>query len=202
MRFYSGLSHTPEYAAFKAILSRCTDPNNPRYKDWGGRGITVDPKWDAIEKIHAFIAEVGYRPSPKHSINRKDNDAGYVSGNMCWSTAREQCRNRRNNKWYEYDGKKMCLQELAETYKIRKQTIKYRVEVLGWTLDKTLTTPTVKSPNFEMPDNARPTRMAITWNGQSLNSRQWAAITGISDSVIRGRLRHGWAIEDALTHPV
>jgi len=201
MRYLSGMSKTPEYVAYMSILSRCLDPKHKRYKDWGGRGITVDEKWNSKEKFPAFLKEVGPRPSNKHSINRKDNNAGYVSGNICWSTSKEQCRNRRNNKWFEYEGKKMCLQELSETYKIRKQTIKYRLDVLGWDLKSALTTATVKSPNKEMPGNAKPTRMKITWNGQSLNSRQWSKITGIGDAVIRGRLRHGWSIEDALTVP-
>jgi hypothetical protein len=87
-----GMSSTPEYFAWAAMLSRCHNPANPRYDDYGGRGITVCDRWRA--DFAAFLADVGRRPSPAHSLDRIDNDRGYEPGNCRWATAYVQARNR------------------------------------------------------------------------------------------------------------
>ncbi len=84
---------TPEYRAWNAIKSRCFNPRNTRYADWGGRGITMAAIY--LSDFPAWLAEVGRRPSDHHSIHRIDNDRGYEPGNMKWATRFEQAQNRR-----------------------------------------------------------------------------------------------------------
>lgn len=86
-------SSTPEYDAWVSLIQRCTNPKNPRWKDYGGRGIRVCDAWRA--SFDAFLADVGPRPGPDRSIDRIDNDGHYEPGNIRWSTRSEQQFNRR-----------------------------------------------------------------------------------------------------------
>ena len=85
---------TPEYRAWVNMITRCHNPNATRYKDWGGRGITVCEEWR--NNYEAFLAHIGRKPSPRHSIDRFPNNSGnYEPGNVRWATPREQNLNQR-----------------------------------------------------------------------------------------------------------
>lgn len=84
---------TPEYQAWTDICRRCTNPDFKQWKDYGGRGIRVCDEW--LNSFDAFLSHVGRKPSPKHSIDRIDNDGHYEPGNVRWATRSEQERNKR-----------------------------------------------------------------------------------------------------------
>jgi hypothetical protein len=85
-----------EYAAWSALRRRCLNPDDRQFAHYGGRGITVCERW--LESFDAFVADMGPRPSPLHSIDRIDNDSGYEPGNCRWATAEVQNRNKRGSK--------------------------------------------------------------------------------------------------------
>lgn len=87
-----GLRHLPEYVVWKSMRQRCSDPRGKSYPRYGGRGITICSRWDLFE---AFALDMGPRPSPKHSVDRINNDGNYEPGNCRWATAKEQAANRR-----------------------------------------------------------------------------------------------------------
>lgn len=87
-----------EYVIWSGLLKRCLNPNCNIYPYYGGRGITVDSSW---LDFRVFLAEVGPRPSPEHSLDRIDNNEGYYKSNVRWSTRTEQSKNRRNNIFVE-----------------------------------------------------------------------------------------------------
>lgn len=87
-----GRSRMPEYFAWKNVIYRCTNPSSSVYKYYGGRGIAVCDRWKDFDN---FLADVGPRPSVKHSIDRIDNDGNYEPGNVRWATKKVQMNNKR-----------------------------------------------------------------------------------------------------------
>lgn len=88
----------PLYYTWANMLSRCYNPSNKSYQNYGGRGISVDPRWHHFAE---FAKDMGARPSPELSLERRNNDKGYSKENCEWATGTEQCWNRRtfrNNK--------------------------------------------------------------------------------------------------------
>jgi hypothetical protein len=87
---------TPEYTSWCHLKSRCLNMNNRKFPDYGGRGITVSQEWR--ESYPTFLADMGRRPSPAHSLDRRDNNGGYSKANCRWATAKEQANNQRPRK--------------------------------------------------------------------------------------------------------
>lgn len=74
------------------MKSRCFNQNDISYPYYGERGITVCDLWMSFEH---FFADMGPKPSPAHSVDRKENDGNYEPGNCRWATKTEQIGNRR-----------------------------------------------------------------------------------------------------------
>jgi hypothetical protein len=91
----------PEYKSWAAARTRCNNPKNPKFKDYGDRGIKFCEEWN---DFGTFITDMGRRPSPKHSIGRINNDGDYCKENCRWETSTEQARNKRNNIIVEIEG--------------------------------------------------------------------------------------------------
>jgi len=82
---------TPEYKAYGNAKNRCINPRCHAYPDYGGRGIEF--RFSSYEE---FLAHLGKRPSPEHSLDRyPDNDGHYEIGNVRWATRSEQQKNKR-----------------------------------------------------------------------------------------------------------
>ena len=84
-----GMASVPEYIIWVAMWQRCTNPNNPRYRDYANR---VPPEeW---KDFPTFMKDMGPRPSKYHSIDRVDNDKPYGPNNCRWATSEQQRANR------------------------------------------------------------------------------------------------------------
>jgi hypothetical protein len=89
-----GLAHTPVYNVWCTMKARCSNLNSTRYEDYGGRGIRVCERWLSFEN---FYADMGDRPSAKHSIDRINNDGNYEPSNCRWATPLQQRHNQRKS---------------------------------------------------------------------------------------------------------
>lgn len=83
----------PLYKMWHGMIRRCEEETNKSFVNYGARGITVCDEW---KDFWAFLADMGPRPSGRHSVERLDNTKGYSKENCCWATPAQQARNRRN----------------------------------------------------------------------------------------------------------
>lgn len=88
---FVGGSEKAEHYIWRTMLARCQRASSKDYHRYGGRGIKVCPEWTNYEQ---FIADVGDRPSPEYSLDRKDNNGDYAPDNCKWSTRAEQQKNK------------------------------------------------------------------------------------------------------------
>ncbi len=97
----------PEYRCWWNMIKRCTSPDSPGYRHYGGRGISVCNKWR--RSFPGFLADMGPRPSPAHSIERINNDGNYEPDNCRWATAKEQANNKRDLSAQEVECRKLAV---------------------------------------------------------------------------------------------
>jgi len=169
---------------------RCTNPKYRSYKDYGGRGISICERW--ADSFDNFLADMGPKPSRKHSLDRfPEVNGNYEPGNCRWATNTEQQRNKRDNTILEYGGVRACVAEWAEIRGIRQDTLLKRIGKYGWTIPQAL--------GFDPPPVNR--RHPLTFQNRTLSMKEWAAETGIPSSVIESRTARGWTVERTLATP-
>lgn len=127
---------SPEYMVWVNMRHRCVNPKAANYLYYGGRGITVCERWASFEN---FIVDMGPRPSPRHTIDRVDNDKGYFPENCQWATAQEQARNRRSSQMITHNGRTQCRAAWAQELGISYSTLSGRIH-RGWSINRALTT--------------------------------------------------------------
>ena len=128
------------YATWKAILSRCLNPADKSFERYGGRGIEVCERWQGGYGFAHFLADMGERPSPEHSVDRINNDGNYCPENCRWANRSQQQRNTRATRWLEYQGQTKPLAEWAERHGIPVKRLRDRLKH-GWSIEKALNTP-------------------------------------------------------------
>lgn len=143
-RIGNGLTHggcsngkkEPEYHIWRSMKERCLNPNNKNYNRYGGRGIKVCDRW--LNDYGAFISDMGKKPFPKATLDRKENDGDYSAQNCRWATQEEQVNNKNNNRKLSLFGKTQSMRDWAKETGIPYGTICMRL-FRNWTVEKTLT---------------------------------------------------------------
>ncbi len=133
-----GMSGTPAWHSWQAMRSRCLNPTDKDYRNYGARGITVCDIWSDFS---VFLRDMGERPAGT-TIDRIDVNGNYEPGNCRWATPAQQGRNTRVNVQVTFNGKTQCVAEWAEEVGLERKTLEYRIRI-GWTPERALTTPSL-----------------------------------------------------------
>lgn len=124
------------YRIWANMVQRCTNTNNPRYADYGARGITVCKRW---RKFENFLADMGMPPFGQ-TLDRKNNNRGYSKANCRWTDAFVQARNSRRAVNITINGVRRCISEWCTATGISYGLYKARTK-RGWPQKKALSTP-------------------------------------------------------------
>jgi hypothetical protein len=154
-RDWAAVRGSPErrtYHSWKNLKNRCDNRRDAKYRHYGERGITYDPKWALFA---GFVADMGLAP-PGMSLDRIDNDGPYCRTNCRWATPKQQSRNRRFNRIIEFNGERKPLAAWAEQLGINCVTLRGRLDS-GWPLERALS-----AGRFDSTGKFTPNRNATT----------------------------------------
>lgn len=174
-----GMSKSPEYMTWNRMWSRCTNPVVDRYPLYGGRGIAICKEW---EKFESFYADMGPKPSAKHSIGRIDNDGNYCKENCRWETAEEQQSNTSTNVFIEHEGVRLTISQWSRRIGVSAATLHQRQRA-GMPVDKIL-------------EKENLTKRAITVDGETKLTVEWMRYAKIPISSFYHWQRKGMSKED------
>lgn len=128
---------TPEYIVWTQMRQRCVNSKAPNWKNYGGRGITICERWSSYEN---FLADMGRRPTPHHSLDRRDNDGPYAPENCRWATYQEQVNNQRRTVLIAFNGRIQPAADWGRELNLSASVITARVK-LGWEPERIFSTP-------------------------------------------------------------
>jgi UTP-glucose-1-phosphate uridylyltransferase len=118
------------------MISRCHNSRVEKYQDYGARGIVVCERWRSFE---SFLADMGEKPSPTHSIDRIDVNGNYELSTCRWSTPSEQANNKRGTVRITLDGRTQTLSEWSAETGLAPGTIARRIRAYRWDVRDALT---------------------------------------------------------------
>jgi hypothetical protein len=122
-----GMTGSKEYAAWTAMIARCGE-HYIAHEHYADRGISVCAEWRGPGGFEAFHQHIGPAPTPKHSVDRINNDDGYRPGNVRWATQREQMRNTRRSRLIPLGGQMFTMEEAGARLGITRQGIHERLK--------------------------------------------------------------------------
>jgi hypothetical protein len=168
---------TPEYAAWRSMKSRCINPNREDFKYYGAMGVSVCQKW--FDSFESFLADVGPRPSPEHSLDRFPNRYGnYEPGNVRWATRIEQASNKDITRTVSVNGNEVTVADLCREYQINLDSLNSRL-FRGWTLEEALTTP-IKPQSMHIPENIKSKIRNATGSHREIAAKFDVALSSVS----------------------
>lgn len=127
-----------EYRAWQSMKRRCGNPRDSGFAHYGGRGIAVCERWR--DDFLAFLADVGRRPSPDHSLDRIDVNGNYEPGNVRWATRVVQMRNRRSTVLITVNGVTRCAKDWATALGGSTRLVVARI-ARGWSPEAAISEP-------------------------------------------------------------
>lgn len=136
-------SRHPLHNTWSQMIRRCTKPNDQSWKHYGGRGITVCDRW--LNDFWAFVADMGEKPTPHHSLGRIDNDGPYAPENCRWETDLQQLGNTRHCRMLTHNGETLPCAQWALRLGISRQALEQRLRKMS--VEQALLSPRLNNSN-------------------------------------------------------
>jgi len=143
-----GMTHTRFYSIYCSMKKRCK-PYHRHYKDYGGRGIFVCSKWEKSfenfknDMYESYLDHVNKFGENNTSIDRIDTNESYCKENCRWSTNIEQNNNKRNTRYFTYNGECKPLRYYSTKYNINLDTLCSRI-YHNWKIEDAINKPIQK----------------------------------------------------------
>jgi len=131
------VDYRSERLALQGARARCEHRGNKDFADYGARGIRVATQWRGRYGFDEFIAHIGPKPTPRHTLDRIDNERGYEPGNVRWASWIEQANNRRSSRLIAWRGETLTAANWARRLGVRRQDVSNRMN-RGWPLELVL----------------------------------------------------------------
>lgn len=124
------MTGTKAYITWAKMINRCGSrtTNKKSIKNYIARGITVCDRWKSFEN---FYADMGEPPTPKHSIDRINNNGPYSPENCRWASVKEQQNNKRNNRFITFSGDTKTIAQWSEFTGIPYSQLSMRIKKYG-----------------------------------------------------------------------
>ena len=221
---------TPLYGVWKSLRQRCTNSNDPSYKNYGGRGITICDEWNDFSNFYKWSMENGYSdeklPSGRNklSIDRIDVNGNYEPSNCRWADDYTQSRNKRDSvpeeekqRVCQVCGKKFTVkqrQDIGKTCSRKCNFILYKINHREKTKDMYKKTCPICGKVFEDRSGHFKERVCCSrkcgnlhkspiweFNGEQLRVVEWGEKVNMTAHCLLHRVEMGWTIEETLTVP-
>jgi len=188
---HHGMSQSRLYTEWRMMLNRCNYPSHKSYSDYGGRGIKVCAEWQDFLAYKDWALANGYNDDL--TIDRIDVDGNYEPSNCRFVDMVTQCNNRRSSKFLTYQEKTLSLSQWARELGVSRNVIWERFQ-RGLPIEEVL-----RAEKHAHRGESHYQKL-ITFQGVTLNQKQWAEKIGITPTTLMKRIRN-WGVEKALTQP-
>lgn len=129
----SSKAKTKEYSTWTEMRSRCNNPKSKSYSYYGGRGITVCPRWNSYV---SFLDDMGMAPTRQHTLDRLDVNKDYSPENCRWTTRLEQANNKTTTHFVEFNGQIKSLSDWCRDLGMSYYKVRQRLLKLNWPVDQ------------------------------------------------------------------
>lgn len=186
-----GESNTRLFRIWTGVKNRCYNVNEPSYKNYGSRGISVCAAWlNSYEVFRDWALANGYdenAPYGECTLDRIDVNGDYCPENCRWVNLKIQANNKTTNHFIDYRGERHTIAEWSALLSVPKYIIHAGLRA--------------GKPFAEIVEGHHTTRHLITFRGETLPMRTWERRMGLGCKTLYHRIKKGWSIEDALLTP-
>lgn len=133
---FAGNKEKKEYRVWNSLKQRCNNPKYPMFYMYGAKGIEVSKRWS--NSFINFLSDMSNAPSEKHTIIRINKNKNYTKSNCMWSANKDMSSEKPT--LFKIDIKSKTLKELSQIHNISYSTLSTRVNSLGWSIERALST--------------------------------------------------------------
>jgi hypothetical protein len=131
-----GRKHKRAYKSWVGLRQRCTNPDNPSFAYYGGKGVTFCERWECFDN---FLSDMG-DPAPGLTLERIDVNGNYSPENCRWATKKEQSRNRTTSRFITAFGKTRSLVDWCQETGLNPSTLSLRIDRYHWSPEEAIST--------------------------------------------------------------